>query len=179
MVHFHWQLWLWTHNFQPSLPQIKCLHRMKHQCHLFIKWNINVIKSTLNRAKASGIPINQVFMKLCQTPISPNLPSTMEILHNHLAGPCIPDQKDLAPIDLQRIHEALIHYQQQQKSHNSRKKAKAQPDLHTGQDILYLWSKATGFLVKSAKLAWSPEVRHLPVHLTTTQGIRLHQYSQH
>ena len=81
------------------------------------------MKSALNRAKTSQIPIHPL-IKLCQTTIGPNVPDPVEILHNSPAGPYIPSQQDPAPTDLQQVYKTLIYQQQEQKkAHDSRKDA--------------------------------------------------------
>ena len=88
--------------------------------------NVHTIQSVIDKAKVSKIPIPKALRKLRQTPIFPNLPSPMEILHNRPAGPHIPGQQVPTPRDLQRICEAHIsHHQQQKWAEDIRKNAKA------------------------------------------------------
>ena len=81
-------------------------------------------------------------MKLWQTPIGPNLPGTTEILHNWPVWPCVSSQEKPASVYSQKILEAFISHQQQQKRvYNDREKAKALPDLNEGQSILYIMTQ--------------------------------------
>ena len=90
-------------------------------------------------------------------------------------------QQGQAPIDLQRIYEALIHCQLWWK--------KTQNPYQTctqARTFCILWPKVTGSLVN--QLNWpgtqklyshSPYQCNLLAQSMTTQGIRLHLYSQH
>ena len=129
----------------------------------FTELNICTIKSTIYKATVSKMPMSQALMNLCQTSISPSLPSPQEILHNCLAGPYSTCQQTPALMHLQRICEVLIHCNhQQKKAYDSRKNAKVLKHLHTGQGILYITTQSRWLHVTIAKVAWDPEVMLSP-----------------
>ena len=66
-----------------------------------------------------------------------------EILDYQPAGSHVPGQEDPAPTYLQKIWEALINHQQQQKGVHDKKNAKTLPDLHTDQEILCITTKSS------------------------------------
>ena len=65
-------------------------------------------------------------MKLQQMPIGPNLSSSMEILYNWVAGPCIPWPviPSFHKSAKKSSRELMGHQKQQKKTHNSRKNTK-------------------------------------------------------
>ena len=132
----------------------------------FKEQNVDTIKRTLNTAKASNTHVPQALMMLWQTPTSHNLPSPTEVLYNCPARPHIPGQEDQVPIYLQWVCKAIIHHwQQQKKAHDSRKNAKALPDLHTSQDILYIMIKGQWLPSKISQI--SPEaIRYVVTYPT-------------
>ena len=120
--------------------------------------NIHTIKSALYKANDSQIPVPQAHMKLQQMPIGPNLPGLMEIFHNQLAGPHLSSQWYPVAINLQKICEALMsHQQQQKKAYDSRKNTKTLSDLQIGQDILYMTTQDDWLSGKVTQISLEPK----------------------
>ena len=94
------------------------------------------MKTSLATATTSGKTLDDVLLTLRSTPISPNLPSPREILHNHTEEhPGQPSH----PVDCEQVRNYLLDKKATQKEyHDKSHNAKPLSELEAGENILFL-----------------------------------------
>ena len=80
----------------------------------FIRRQVKTMKTSFATATTSGITLDDVLLSLRSTPISPNLPSPREILHNHTEG--CPGQAS-HPVNCEQVRNYLLDKKATQKGY--------------------------------------------------------------
>ena len=94
------------------------------------------MKTSLATATTSGKTLDGVLLSLGSTPISPDLPSPSEILHNH-TGEC-PGQPS-KPVNCEQVRNYLLEKKATQKQyHDKSHNVKPLSELKPGQKVLFL-----------------------------------------
>ena len=115
----------------------------------FIERHVHTMKSTLNKATASRVPMSLSIHETV-TPIVPTLQSCTESLHNWPTGPHVPGLQDLIPTDLHKIQEELISSNKRKLMTTEKCKGPFWP-AYGPRDLIYHNPKWLGSLEKSLR----------------------------
>ena len=102
----------------------------------FIERQVKTMKTALATATTSGKTLDDVLLSLRSSPISPNLPSPREILHN-----CTEEHpgQPSHPVDCEQVRNYLLDKKTTQKEyHDKSHNARPLSELEPGQKILFL-----------------------------------------
>ena len=103
----------------------------------FIEWQVKTLNATLSTTQDAGRSIKDLLLYLWSTPISPQMPSSREILHNRTIQ-CL--GKPSTPVDMEEVCNHLIAMKKSQKQYFDRAhNAKAMAQLDLSQEILFLY----------------------------------------